>query len=171
MARRCRSESFRALAARARAARPDCNLTTDIIVGFPGETDAQWQQTMDLVADIGFGQLHIFPYSPRAGTQAARLPDQVPDAIKRTRARALAELGALLRRAYLDRQLGRTLAVLVEDERADAGGRFAAGFTPNFLAVRLRDTPKPASGRILQARVLRRTADGLALEARLESAA
>jgi threonylcarbamoyladenosine tRNA methylthiotransferase MtaB len=170
MARRCRSAEFRALVGAARAAVPDIGISTDIIVGFPGETDAQWQATMDLVAELGFGQLHIFPYSPRAGTRAATMPAQVPEPVKRERARQLAELGAVLRAASLDARVGRTLPVLIEGEQEDAAGRYAGGFTPDYLPVRLRNAPPELVGRIAPARLLARSADDAALEACLAPA-
>ena len=77
MARRCKTAEFARLAELGRAAVPGLNLTTDIIVGFPGETDEDWQRTLAFVESIGFGDVHAFAYSPRAGTRAATLPDQV----------------------------------------------------------------------------------------------
>jgi threonylcarbamoyladenosine tRNA methylthiotransferase MtaB len=170
MARRCRSDAFRALVGEARAAVPDIGISTDIIVGFPGETDAEWQATMDLVAELGFGQLHVFAYSPRAGTRAATMPAQVPEPVKRERARQLAALGAVLKAASLDARVGQTLPVLIEGEQEDAAGRYAGGFTPDYLPVRLRDVPPELVSRIAPARLLRRSADDAALEACLAPA-
>ncbi|MCG6941079.1 MAG: MiaB/RimO family radical SAM methylthiotransferase [Thiohalocapsa sp.] len=171
MARRCRTDEFRGLVHAARAAIPDFNVSTDVIVGFPGETDAEWRQTMDFVASIGFGQLHIFPYSRRAGTRAAALPDQVPEPVKRARARQLHELDAVLRAEALGALVGRSLPILIEGENADALGRYAAGFTPSYLPVRLRHAPADAVGHIVAARLLAPSGDGTALEARIDTAA
>jgi threonylcarbamoyladenosine tRNA methylthiotransferase MtaB len=168
MARRCRPEDFRRLVEEARAVIPDFNVSTDIIAGFPGETDAEWRQTVDFVASVGFGQLHIFPYSPRAGTRAAAMPNQVPETVKRARARQLHELGAVLKTERLAAHIGRTLPVLIEGENADTTGPYAAGFTPNYLPVRLRGASADTVGRIVPARLLRRTDDHAALEARIE---
>ncbi len=77
MARRCKSSEFELLSLQGRAAVPDLNITTDIIVGFPGETEQEWRETLEHVERIGFGHLHIFPFSPRSGTKAARMPDPV----------------------------------------------------------------------------------------------
>jgi threonylcarbamoyladenosine tRNA methylthiotransferase MtaB len=167
MARRCRADEFRRLVHDARAAIPDFNVSTDVIAGFPGETDAEWRQTMDFVASVGFGQLHIFPYSPRAGTRAADMPAQVPEPVRRARARQLHELGALLRAECLDAHVGRTLPVLIEGTNADTAGPYTAGFTPNYLPVRLREAPADAVGTIVPAVLLRRTDDDDALEARI----
>jgi threonylcarbamoyladenosine tRNA methylthiotransferase MtaB len=135
MARRCRTDEFRRLAAAARAAVPGMNLTTDIIVGFPGETEDEWEQTLRFVEGIGFGQIHVFPYSPRPGTKAATLPEQVDEETKRRRSRELQELAARLRREALEAAVGRRFEVLVEGEGTDAGGgeRAWEGYTPSFL--------------------------------------
>ncbi len=77
MARRCKTDEFAALVEQARARVPDINISTDIIVGFPGETEEEWAETLAFVRRIGFGHIHIFSYSPRQGTKAAALPDHV----------------------------------------------------------------------------------------------
>ena len=143
MARRCKRADFIALVAKARAAIPDFNLSTDIIAGFPGETEADWQKTMDLVESIGFGHLHIFPYSPRSGTRAAGLPDQVDSAVKKQRVRKLHTLGQHMKRATLERYLGRRFEVLWESKQTEApnGQTRRWGYTPNFLRV-AADVPK-----------------------------
>ncbi len=93
---------------------PDCALTTDIIVGFPGETDADFQQTLDLVEEVGYDGAFTFIYSPRRGTEAADLPDQVPHEVKVERMQQLVEV--VQRRAHerAERFVGRTIDVLVE---------------------------------------------------------
>lgn len=138
MARRCWRADFERLVAGARAAIADLNLSTDIIAGFPGETDADWQCTLELVERLGFSQLHIFPYSPRAGTRAAGLPDQVDSATKKQRVRQLHALGRRLRRTALERFQGREFPVLWEiSEASAAGNRRYWGYTPNYLRVRV----------------------------------
>ena len=82
MSRRCRTAEFRDLVEQARARRPGFNVTTDIIVGFPGETEQEWQQTLDFAGQMAFGHIHIFAYSPRAGTKAAGMPDQLSREVK-----------------------------------------------------------------------------------------
>jgi threonylcarbamoyladenosine tRNA methylthiotransferase MtaB len=93
-------------------------LTTDVIVGFPGETDDDFDQTCRVVQEIGFSRIHIFPFSPRRGTPAAEMPGQVPAEVRRARCRRLAELELQLRRAYLRRLVGRRLRVLLESHPA-----------------------------------------------------
>lgn len=89
-------------------------LTTDVIVGFPGETDADFDCTCRMVEQCGFSKLHVFRYSPREGTLAAEMPDPVHGRVKQQRSAMLVELGNRLREAYLDRLVGRALQVLVE---------------------------------------------------------
>ncbi len=138
MARRCRTGEFAHLAREARDAVPDLNLTSDIIVGFPGETDEEWRQTVDYVAAVGFGHLHIFSYSPRAGTKAAGLPDQVPVEVKKARSREMHALDQRVKRETLEKHVGRRYPVLIEGRyQGEADGDWF-GYTPNYLPVRLR---------------------------------
>ena len=133
MARRCKTAEYRHLIEQARAQVADFNVTTDIIVGFPGETEQEWRQTLAFVEQIGFGHLHIFAYSPREGTKAAQLPDPVSREIKRERSETLHALGERLKRQTLQQQLGRTLPVLVEGS-PETGW---SGYTPNYLRVEI----------------------------------
>ncbi|HHH42006.1 MAG TPA: tRNA (N(6)-L-threonylcarbamoyladenosine(37)-C(2))-methylthiotransferase MtaB, partial [Chloroflexi bacterium] len=114
MARRTTTARYRRLVEAARSAIPDLALTTDVIVGFPGETEEAFRRSYDFVAEIGFAKLHVFPYSPRPGTAAARMADQVPQAVKVARGRAMRHLGERMARAFRERFLGRTLPVLWE---------------------------------------------------------
>ncbi len=147
MARRCRTDEFVRLATAARQQVPDFNLTTDIIVGFPGETQTEWQQTLSFVQSVGFGHLHVFPYSPRQGTKAAALGDQVPNEIKKERSRLMHDLGRRMKREVLERFAGRRMPVLVEGRYG--GGRDGDwfGYTPNYLPVRLQtcETEEPVN--------------------------
>ncbi|NBF41203.1 MAG: tRNA (N(6)-L-threonylcarbamoyladenosine(37)-C(2))-methylthiotransferase MtaB [Spirochaetes bacterium] len=114
MGRRYRSADFRRIADSLRSVDPMLNLTTDIIVGFPGETEAEFEASVSAVREIGFSHIHVFPFSPREGTPAARMPDQVPAAVKSRRARRLRELSAELKRQYYARLVGKREKVLVE---------------------------------------------------------
>jgi threonylcarbamoyladenosine tRNA methylthiotransferase MtaB len=144
MARRCKTAEFRRLVGNARASVPGFNVTTDIIVGFPGETAAEWSQTLAFVEEIGFGDLHVFSYSRRAGTLAAAMPDQVSAAVKRERSRSLHALGWRLKRNVLEQQLGSVAPVLIEGFETGSDGKSQVGYTPNYLLVR---TPSQASDR------------------------
>jgi threonylcarbamoyladenosine tRNA methylthiotransferase MtaB len=149
MGRRCTVAHFQDLARSARRAIEDLTLTTDVIVGFPGESAAQWCESLDAIAAIGFGHIHIFTYSPRLGTAAAHYPDQVPDDIKRARSRALHELMTRMKVNHLRRFVGDTREVLWEtttvtrspettgQQPAEAGGRTWSGYTDNYLRVEM----------------------------------
>jgi threonylcarbamoyladenosine tRNA methylthiotransferase MtaB len=170
MSRRCRAESFAALVEEARSRIPDFNVTTDIIVGFPGETDREWRQTLELVERIGFAHLHIFSYSPRAGTKAAALEGQVSPELKRRRSRELHALGQRLKRDTLTRYLGREFPVLVEGRSLDrqGGGRFWGGYTPNFIRVAIAADPSlDLQNRIRRVRLASLVASEEEIQARL----
>ena len=137
MSRRCRTHEFRELAATARASVPGFNITTDIIVGFPGETDAEWAQTLAFTREMKFGHVHIFSYSPRIGTKAATMAGQVDRKTKRLRSRQLHGVAARSRREVLQGLVGTTTDMLIE-QRTD-GGRYA-GYSTNFVRIEL-DAP------------------------------
>ncbi len=137
MSRRCRSGEFLALMEEARKTVPDLNVTTDIIVGFPGETEAEWRQTLDFVEAAGFGGIHIFAFSPRQGTKAATLPDPVPREVKRQRSEELHRIAARLKRQRMEAQLGREVEVLVEGNPETVGKVLCwSGYTPDYQRIR-----------------------------------
>ncbi len=114
MKRRYRARSFLERCRQVRRTLDLPAITTDIIVGFPGETEADFQQTCRVAREVGFAKMHIFPFSPRAGTPAASMPDQIaPEVIAERKAR-LAELDRELEAAYLRQLIGKRLEVLVE---------------------------------------------------------
>ena len=170
MARRCRAADFRALARRARTAVPDINLTTDVIVGFPGETEVEWHETLDLVAEIGFGHVHAFGFSPRPGTKAAALPDPVDEATRLRRSRDLQALAGRLRREALKALVGRQFPVLVEGDHGiitETGVRWE-GYTPSFHRVALRaPVTVELANRIVGVRIEAVGADGAHVVGRL----
>lgn len=128
--------------ARVRAARPDIVFGADFIAGFPTETDAMFENTLRLVRDCGLTWLHVFPFSPRAGTPAARMP-QVPGDVIRARAARLREEGASCVATHLDAMLGRNVELLME--RPDLGR------TGGFAQTRV--TGRHAPGSIVRARI------------------
>ncbi|PQJ95586.1 tRNA (N(6)-L-threonylcarbamoyladenosine(37)-C(2))-methylthiotransferase MtaB [Chromatium okenii] len=137
MGRRCKAYEFMKLVEIGRAQVPGLNLTTDIIVGFPGETVADWQQTLQLVESAQFGHVHIFNYSPRTGTIAATLPHQIDAAIKKQRSEELKMLAQKLKQQVLTAQIGQQVTVLIEGaDAAPTSVRF--GYTPNYLPVRIK---------------------------------
>jgi tRNA-2-methylthio-N6-dimethylallyladenosine synthase len=146
MNRKHTAQEYLDLVARIRAARPDIALSTDIIVGFPGETETEFEETLALAEKVGFAQAYSFKYSARPGTPAGKLADQVPGAVKTQR---LSRLQALLDRqqaAFNQRCVGQTLAVLFEKQ----GRRFGqlVGRSPYLQAVHAEAGPE-ALGRIL----------------------
>jgi len=110
---------------------PDCGITADLIVGFPGETDAEFGQTLDFIGAAGFSGMHIFPYSPRPGTRAAEMPEQVEKSVKRARARAAAEAAAAMAHDFRLGQIGKTVRVLFERKR----GGYWTGHSGNYIEV------------------------------------
>jgi len=113
---------------------PGLALSTDVIVGFPGETEKHHRRSMKLIRDIGFSRLHVFKYSPRPGTQAAGYSGQVPNQIKDRRSKELIALGEELASAYRQEFLGTVQPVLVEQV---APYSHAEGFTPHYLRVKI----------------------------------
>ena len=114
MARRCKTTDFRRLVNDLQTSNHNFNVTTDIIVGFPGETESEWQQTLEFVNTITFGHIHVFPFSVRAGTKAARLSGQLTGDIKKLRVRQLRELALQQRQEFLKRCVGQEIEVLWE---------------------------------------------------------
>ena len=166
MSRRCRSGEFRDLVEQARRAAPGFNVTTDIIVGFPGETEDEWRQTLDFARQMAFGHIHIFAYSPRAGTKAAGMSDQITREVKRERSRQLHEVAAAGRRKVLEQALGGEYPVLIEGRGEDVGGW--SGYTPNYLRVELQDdSDADLENRIVRVRCRRVSDDGQRLMAEL----
>ncbi|WP_223879787.1 tRNA (N6-isopentenyl adenosine(37)-C2)-methylthiotransferase MiaB [Paenibacillus spiritus] len=116
MSRKYSRETYLELVGKLKAAVPNLSLSTDIIVGFPGETDEQFEETMSLVREVGYDMAYTFIYSPREGTPAAAMEDNVPVEVKNERLQRLNALLAEQSRAASDALLGRTLEVLVEGE-------------------------------------------------------
>jgi len=140
MRRRYGVEAYRAAARRLRAcAGDDLAITTDVIAGFPGETDEEFEESLAFCAEMRFAQMHVFPYSKRTGTLAARMPDQVPHATKHARVQRMLALARESRAAYLERFTGRALPVLWERRRNEADGAGAwDGLTDNYIRVTAR---------------------------------
>jgi threonylcarbamoyladenosine tRNA methylthiotransferase MtaB len=120
---------------RAVEALPGVALATDVIVGFPTETDAAFENTMDVVRRLRFSKLHVFRYSPRPGTGAASMPDAVPPAVKKERSKRLIDLGNEIRGDFLKSHLGPQLEVLVEDERQVDATTVSSGQTSDYVRV------------------------------------
>ncbi|GJD93539.1 tRNA (N6-isopentenyl adenosine(37)-C2)-methylthiotransferase MiaB [Methylobacterium iners] len=158
MNRKHDADTYRRLVERVRAVRPDIALSSDFIVGFPGETDADFAETMRLVADVGFASAYSFKYSPRPGTPAAERADAVPEAVKAERLAALQALLDGQRHAFAAAMVGREVEVLVEKPGRHPGQ--VAGKTPHLLAVQF-DAPATTIGTLQRVRVAATSANSL----------
>ena len=136
MRRRYTVAAFLRRIERVRAVLEEPALTTDVIVGFPGETEEDFQATVRVCREVGFCRIHVFPFSPRAGTPAASMPDQVPVAVTRRRRRELAELAEELADRFRRRLVGRELEVLIERPVRDTPG-WLRGTAERYVEVRL----------------------------------
>lgn len=137
MGRPVTPEGFAVLVKRLRTAIPGLAVTSDVLVGFPGEDKSAFQESLDFVESIAFAEAHVFPYSPRPGTAALRLPDRVPPPIIKRRAAAMRDLAARSARAFRAQFVGHSLPVLWEAAvRLDSQGWKVQGLTDNYLRVR-----------------------------------
>jgi len=143
MARRYTTAEYAALARSARTAIPDLSLTTDLLVGFPGESEAEWAATVAFVQEMSFAHTHIFSYSPRPGTTAARMNRDVHGEIKRARSQQMHAIAARMKAERLAHFVGDIRPVLWEGGEQQADGRVRwSGYTDNYLRV---ETTVPAA--------------------------
>lgn len=133
---------------------PDLAVTTDVMVGFPGETDALFEETYRLIETVGFSQLHVFKYSIREGTPAATMTGQIPYEVKDARSERLRNLGERLTQEFNMRYLGQVLPVLVEEEKDLMTERWT-GVTPNYIRVYLDESGKEHCGEIIPVRMIK----------------
>ncbi len=131
MNRKYNIDEFKSIINKIRNIRPDINITTDLIVGFPTETDENFKTTMENVKEIKFGKVHVFPFSLRDGTGAAKMKNIVSDKVKKNRAHEMLELSNHLEEEYYKRFIGKTLNVLVEEVLGDK----SIGHTSNYIKV------------------------------------
>ena len=115
--------------------RNDISLTTDVIVGFPGETEEDFEETLDFCEEIGFTKIHVFPYSDRSGTVASRMKDKIPGNIKKDRVRRLIDLSNKLEKEYYLKHIGKEDDVLIEEVKQDG---YLHGFTSDYIPVKLK---------------------------------
>lgn len=135
MNRKYTCDEYETLCTKLRRAFADCVITTDIMVGFAGETDEDFAETAEFVKKIGFEKVHIFPYSVRKGTAAEKLGGHVEKAVKEQRAKALEQVCSQIRQEFLRSNIGRTVSVLFEKEKGDGWHR---GCTMNYTPVKVR---------------------------------
>ena len=115
---------------------PNIAFTTDVIVGFPGESDEEFEETYNFIKEVNYSELHVFPYSPRRNTPAAKMKDQVDDKIKHERVNRLLELSKELNRDFALKQIGKILKVLFEKRDDD----YLVGHASDYLKVRVKTT-------------------------------
>lgn len=125
-------EYFKEKIEKIRNIRPNISISTDVIVGFPGETEKLFQETIETIKKIKFTKLHVFPYSNRKGTKADNMPNQIPNEIKKQRVRRLIDLSKDLEIEYMEKQLGRIVDFLPEEELENS----VVGHSGNFLLIK-----------------------------------
>jgi threonylcarbamoyladenosine tRNA methylthiotransferase MtaB len=144
MHRKYRPWHYREKIQKIRAAMPDAAIGADVMVGFPGETDTEFEETRRMIEGLPFTYLHIFTFSPRPGTKAACMPNQVPVQIARERNRVLRELAAQNKLAFMRGFIGRELeAITLNIAREDGNGHWTEALTDNYLKMRVRGKQEP----------------------------
>lgn len=138
---------------------PDASITTDVIVGFPGETDQEAAETLAFARQMGYAKMHVFPYSPRAGTIAATMPGQVPEQVKKERGEKLRLLSDELSRNWRQRFVGEERPVLWESNENSADELIWSGLTDNYIRV-YAASPTPLHNRVISTRLVRLAGQG-----------
>lgn len=139
MNRRYDKKYFKKLVDKIRENRNDISLTTDVIVGFPGETEEDFKETLDFCEKIGFTKIHVFPYSDRSGTVASRMKDKIPGNIKKDRVRRLIDLSNKLEKEYYLKHIDKEDDVLIEEVKQDG---YLHGFTSDYIPIKLKGNYK-----------------------------
>lgn len=142
MARRYNSERYRTIIETAKQRIPGVAISTDIITGFPGETDEDFEQTYQLAEQLEFAKAHVFRFSPRQGTAAARMRGQIKDEIKKARSQRLLELNEVHGRQFREQFLGTTIPVLLEQQK----NGIWEGLTDNYIRIEVHGLPERADG-------------------------
>ena len=135
MNRRYTAEEYREKCEILRKYYPAPALTTDVITGFPGETEEEFEESRSFVDSIHFYETHIFPYSKREGTKAAGMPDQLTEQVKKERSRILIALGKEHQREYMEQFLGQEKEVLFEEQQTVEGQEYWTGHTMEYLKI------------------------------------
>lgn len=135
MNRRYTAEEYKNNVELIRKYMPEAGITTDIIVGFPGETEEEFNETVEFVKNIQFSRIHVFKYSIREGTKAAEMNSQVDDSVKSHRSKVLIDLGESISNEFMKKFIGKELSVLIETEKDD---NLYEGYTTNYLKVLLK---------------------------------
>ena len=152
MNRKYTKEEFRNNIRKIREAVPNIALACDVIVGFPGETEEEFVESYNFIIECGFDFLHVFPYSPRPGTVAAKMKDQVPGPVKKERVRRLINLGERLKAQYEDKFIGKDVDVIVETYNKTT--KLYKGYSSNYLEVHI-PSEKDIRGQYLRVKYTR----------------
>ncbi len=150
MNRHYTADEYRSIANKLRESFKDCTLTTDIMVGFAGETDEDFREGLSFAKEIAFEKVHIFPYSIRKGTRAEKLTGHLDKSVKDERCRILATETDKIRRDFFTKQVGKTYGVLIESKHGDDG--FFTGHTANYLPVKAK-LPQDFCGSIVNVKI------------------
>lgn len=137
MNRKYTTSEYKEIVRNLRTYLPKASITTDIIVGFPGETNEEFEETCAFVKDIGFSQVHVFKYSPREGTPAAKMKEQVDGLVKNSRSNTLMDIAGEMQLKYIKSQMGQRMCFIVE--RIDSKKQTVEGLTPNYLRVQAKN--------------------------------
>lgn len=157
MKRRYNTSQYLEAVNRIRCVFPRAALTTDVLTGFPGETEEEFQQTADFIRRIGYARIHVFPYSPRKDTPAALMPCQLSSAEKERRARELIRIGKEVSRSYLETWLNQSSELLPEDREDGCW----TGYTPEYIRVTLPPAAECEGGRAIPIRLTGFTRNGM----------
>lgn len=133
MNRHYNTEEYYGLVKKIRNIFPECSITTDIMVGFPNETNEDFEASLEFVKKVGFAKIHVFQYSPRNGTPAAKQP-QIKNSVKHERADRMKNLGDELKQKYLEKQISKTVPVLFERENSP---EFHQGYAPDYTLIKI----------------------------------
>lgn len=152
------AEQFAAAVELARTKIPDVAITTDVIVGFPGEADVEFQESLEFVERMNFARVHVFPYSAREGTIAAKLPLHVADLVKDARGKAMQRMADAAQQKFAMQHIGQTFSVLYEEQANDAG--LWSGYTDNYIRVTTR-SDENLGNRIVPTQLVEAVEDGV----------
>ncbi|WKB36898.1 tRNA (N(6)-L-threonylcarbamoyladenosine(37)-C(2))-methylthiotransferase MtaB [Terrilactibacillus sp. S3-3] len=154
MRRKYTTAFFAEKIAKLRGALPDFALTSDVIVGFPGETEEEFQETYDFIRGLRFSELHVFPYSQRTGTPAAKMPDQIPEEVKHDRVSRLIALSDRLSKEYAERYQDEVLEVIPEEPfNHNEPDGYYVGFTDNYLKVKFKYPSRDIVGKLVKVKI------------------
>lgn len=146
-------EEYKEVVEQLRASIKDVSITTDVIVGFPGETDEEFNATYEFLRDIKLSKMHIFKFSPRTGTKAASMKEQIPGKIKDERSSKLIELNNILEKEFMNNFIGRTMEVLYEKPYDKNMERFE-GYTTNYIKVVSKVDDNNVEGNIVETKLI-----------------